>query len=111
MHLKNPLLFGLMAILLLAGTITPGFHKVSLLFKNFNNEVETIPWFELEFVNFKSKTPKDIDLVDGQYLLLQIGKLEIPRYNHESNSFGFTHVNFGLKTLVKHYTSDKKESN
>ena len=43
MHLKNPLLFGLMAILLLAGTITPGMSQSSFDSKILINEVETNP--------------------------------------------------------------------
>ena len=41
MHLKNPLLFGLMAILLLGGTITPGLSQSSFDSDIVINEVET----------------------------------------------------------------------
>ena len=43
MHLKNPLLFGLMAILLLGGTITPGLSQNSFDSEIIINEVETNP--------------------------------------------------------------------
>ena len=43
MHLKNPLLFGLMAILLLGGTITPAISQSSPEFGIVINEVELNP--------------------------------------------------------------------
>ena len=43
MHLKNPLLFGLMAILLLGGTITPVLSQTSPEQNILINEVETNP--------------------------------------------------------------------
>ena len=43
MHVKNPILFGLMAILLLAGTITPGISQSTVDTKVVINEVE-INW-------------------------------------------------------------------
>ena len=44
MHVKNPILFGLMAILLLAGTITPGISQSAADTKVVINEVEINPY-------------------------------------------------------------------
>ena len=64
MHLKNPLLFGLMAILLLAGTITPGLSQSSFDSDITINEVETNPAGSdtSEFVELYNPTSIDIDV-------------------------------------------------
>ena len=64
MHLKNPLLFGLMAILLLAGTIPPGMSQSSFDSQILINEVETNPAGSdtSEFVELYNPTPADIDV-------------------------------------------------
>ena len=64
MHLKNPLLFGLMAILLLAGTITPGMSQSSFDSEIIINEVETNPAGSdtSEFVELYNPTEIPIDV-------------------------------------------------
>ena len=64
MHLKNPLLFGLMAILLLGGTITPGLSQSSLDSQIVINEVETNPAGSdnSEFVELYNPTAAEIDV-------------------------------------------------
>ena len=73
MHLKNPLLFGLMAILLLGGTITPALSQSSpdsIVI----NEVEINPTNGAEYVELYNPTSQPIDISDGSYLHLQFGK-------------------------------------
>ncbi len=102
MHLKNPLLFGLMAILLLAGTITPGMSQSSFDSKILINEVETNPAGSdtSEFVELYNPTPIDIDVSGWTISPSATWKTyEIPDGTIiESNSFAaFTHVNFWFK--------------
>ena len=102
MHLKNPLLFGLMAILLLAGTITPGISQSSFDSKILINEVETNPAGSdtSEFVELYNPTPIDIDVSGWTISPSATWKtLEIPEGTIiEANSFAaFTHVNFWFK--------------
>ena len=102
MHLKNPLLFGLMAILLLAGTITPGMSQSSFDSKILINEVETNPAGSdtSEFVELYNPTPIDIDVSGWTISPSATWKtLEIPDGTIiESNSFlALTHVNFWFK--------------
>ena len=63
MHLKNPLLFGLMTILLLGGAITPALSQSS---PNSNsvviNEVEINPQNGAEFVELYNPTSQSIDI-------------------------------------------------
>ena len=63
MHLKNPLLFGLMAILLLGGTVAPALSQSS---PNSNsiviNEVEINPINGAEFVELYNTTSQPIDI-------------------------------------------------
>ena len=102
MHLKNPLLFGLMAILLLAGTITPGISQSSFDSKILINEVETNPTGSdvSEFVELYNPTSIDIDVSGWTISPSATWKsLEIPEGTIiESDSFAaFTHVNFWFK--------------
>ena len=102
MHLKNPLLFGLMAILLLAGTITPGISQSSFDSKILINEVETnSPGSDdSEFVELYNPTPIDIDVSGWKISPSATWKtLEIPEGTIiESESFAtFTYVNFWFK--------------
>jgi len=102
MHLKNPLLFGLMAILLLAGTITPGISQSSFDSKILINEVETNPAGSdtSEFVELYNPTPIAIDVSGWSISPSATWKtLEIPEGTIiEANSFAaFTHVNFWFK--------------
>ena len=64
MHLKNPLLFGLMAILLLGGTITPGLSQSSFDLQIVINEVETnsAGSDNSEFVELYNPTSTEIDV-------------------------------------------------
>ena len=91
MHLKNPLLFGLMAILLLGGTITP--VALSQSTPDYNsvviNEVEFNPLNGVEFVELYNPTSQSID-ISGWSLIpsLSYKKYEInPNTIIESNSF------------------------
>ena len=102
MHLKNPLLFGLMAILLLAGTITPGISQSSFDSKILINEVETnSPGSDdSEFVELYNSTPVDIDISGWSLIPSSAWKtFEIPTDTIiEPQSFlAFTHVNFWFK--------------
>ncbi len=102
MHLKNPLLFGLMAILLLGGTITPGMSQSSFDSDITINEVETNPAGSdtSEFVELYNPTPIDIDVSGWTISPSATWKTyEIPDGTIiESNSFvAFTHVNFWFK--------------
>ena len=102
MHLKNPLLFGLMAILLLAGTITPGMSQSSFDSKILINEVEINPAGSdtSEFVELYNPTPIDIDVSGWTISPSATWKTyEIPDGTIiEPNSFAaFTHVNFWFK--------------
>ena len=104
MHLKNPLLFGLMAILLLAGTITPGISQSSFDSKILINEVETNPAGSdtSEFVELYNPTPIDIDVSGWTISPSATWKtLEIPDGTIiESNSFAaFTPVSYTHLTL------------
>ncbi len=102
MHLKNPLLFGLMAILLLGGTITPGMSQSSVDSEIIINEVETNPAGSdtSEFVELYNPAPIDIDIGGWTISPSATWKTyEIPDGTIiESNSFAaFTHVNFWFK--------------
>ena len=102
MHLKNPLLFGLMAILLLAGTITPGMSQSSFDSTILINEVETNPAGSdtSEFVELYNPTPADIDVSGWSISPSATWKtLEIPTGTIiGANSFlALTHVNFWFK--------------
>ena len=102
MHLKNPLLFGLMAILLLAGTITPGMSQSSFDSKILINEVETnsLGSDDSEFVELYNPTPIAIDLSGWIISPSATWKTyEIPKNTIiEPKSFvAFTHVNFWFK--------------
>ena len=81
MHLKNPLLFGLMAILLLGGTITPGLSQSSINSQIVINEVEiNSPGSDnSEFVELYNPTLTEID-VGGWSLIPSSGwkTFEIP---------------------------------
>ena len=102
MHLKNPLLFGLMAILLLGGTITPGLSQSSFDSQIIINEVETNPAGSdnSEFVELYNPTAKEIDISGWSLVPSATWKtLEIPDGTIiEPNSFvALTHVNFWFK--------------
>ena len=102
MHLKNPLLFGLMAILLLVGTITPGLSQSSFDSDIVINEVETnSPGSDkYEFVELYNPTAKEIDISGWSIIPSATWKtLEIPDGTIiEPNSFvALTHVNFWFK--------------
>ena len=102
MHLKNPLLFGLMAILLLGGTITPGMSQSSFGSEIIINEVETNPAGSdtSEFVELYNPTQIDIDVSGWTISPSATWKTyEIPDGTIiEPNSFvAFTHVNFWFK--------------
>jgi hypothetical protein len=63
MHLKNPLLFGLMAILLLGGTITPALSQTSTeIFYVIINEIEINPSNGSEYVELYNPTSQSIDI-------------------------------------------------
>ena len=102
MHLKNPLLFGLMAILLLGGTITPGLSQSSFDSEIVINEVETNPAGSdnSEFVELYNPTAKEIDIGGWSIVPSATWKTyEIPIGTIiEPKSFvAFTHVNFWFK--------------
>ena len=102
MHLKNPLLFGLMAILLIAGTITPVMSQSSFDSQILINEVETNPAGSdtSEFVELYNPTPAAIDISGWSISPSATWKtLEIPEGTIiEANSFlALTHVNFWFK--------------
>ena len=102
MHLKNPLLFGLMAILLLGGTITPGLSQSSFDSNIVINEVETNSTGSdtSEFVELYNPTAKEIDISGWSIIPSATWKtLEIPDGTIiEPNSFvALTHVNFWFK--------------
>ena len=102
MHLKNPLLFGLMAILLLGGTITPGLSQSSFDSQIIINEVETNPAGSdnSEFVELYNPTAKEIDISGWSLVPTATWKTyEIPNNTIiEPKSFvAFTHVNFWFK--------------
>ena len=102
MHLKNPLLFGLVAILLLGGTITTGLSQSSLDSDIVINEVETNPTGsdESEFVELYNPTAMEIDVSGWSLIPSATWKtLEIPDGTTIApNSFlAFTHVNFWFK--------------
>ena len=81
MHLKNPLLFGLMAILLLGGTITPGLSQSSFDSDIVINEVETNPIGSdnSEFVELYNPTAVEIDVSGWSLIPSATWKtLEIP---------------------------------
>jgi len=61
MHVKNPILFGLMAILLLGGTITPALSQTSSN-SIVINEVEINPVTGSEFVELYNPTSQPIDI-------------------------------------------------
>ena len=62
MHLKNPLLFGLMAILLLGGTVTPVLSQTVPDSEIVINEVEINPSNGVEFVEIYNTTSESIDI-------------------------------------------------
>ena len=63
MHLKNPLLFGLMAILLLGGTVAPALSQSSPASNSIViNEVEINPVNGAEFVELYNTTSQPIDI-------------------------------------------------
>ena len=63
MHLKNPLLFGLMAILLLGGTVAPALSQSSPASNSIViNEVEINPTNGSEFVELYNTTSQPIDI-------------------------------------------------
>ena len=63
MHLKNPLLFGLMAILLLGGTVAPALSQSSTASNSIViNEVEINPTNGAEFVELYNTTSQPIDI-------------------------------------------------
>ena len=102
MHLKNPLLFGLMAILLLGGTITPGLSQSSFDSEIVINEVEinSAGSDNSEFVELYNPTAKEIDVSGWSLIPSSTWKTyEIPDNTIiEANSFlAFTHVNFWFK--------------
>ena len=91
MHLKNPLLFGLMAILLLGGTITPGLSQSSFDSNIVINEVEiNSPGSDKsEFIELYNPTAKEIDISGWSIIPSSTWKqLEIPDGTKiETNSF------------------------
>ena len=97
MHLKNPLLFGLMAVLLLGGTITPAISQSSPDTIKIN-EVETNPTMgSQEYVELYNPTTQPIDISGWSLVPKATWKaLEIPSNTViEPKSFlFFTHVNF-----------------
>ena len=102
MHLKNPLLFGLMAILLLGGTITPGLSQSSFDLQIVINEVETnsAGSDDSEFVELYNPTSAEIDVSGWSIIPSSTWKTyEIPENTIiEPKSFlAFTHVNFWFK--------------
>ena len=122
MHLKNPLLFGLMAILLLGGTITPSMAQTSPEQNIVINEVETNPKGSdagigvggsginsktteglsgsQEYVELFNPTLNDIDISGWSITPSSTWKTYVIPSNTiiESNSFlAFTHVNFWFK--------------
>ncbi|NMI83410.1 MAG: lamin tail domain-containing protein [Candidatus Nitrosopelagicus brevis] len=116
MHLKNPLLFGLMAILLLAGTITPGLSQSSFDSKILINEVETNPPGSdtSEFVELYNPTSIDIDVSGWTISPSATWKAyEIPDGTIiSSNSFAaFTHVNFWFKDFGETITLSDTSGN
>jgi len=117
MHLKNPLLFGLMAILLLAGTITPGLSQTTTDLDIVINEVEINPTGSdvgvginpksvegssgsQEFVELFNPNPYAVD-ISGWLISPSASwkSYEIPDNTIiQSNSFlAFTHLSFWLK--------------
>ena len=102
MHLKNPLLFGLMAILLLGGTITPAISQSSFDSQIVINEVETnsAGSDKSEFVELYNPTTEEIDIGGWSLVPSATWKTyEIPIGTIiEPKSFvAFTHVNFWFK--------------
>ena len=99
MHMKNPCLFGLMAILLLGGTITPALSQSSpdsIVI----NEVEINPTNGAEYVELYNPTSQPID-ISGWFISPSSiwKKFEIPSNTIiESESFlAFTHSAFWFK--------------
>ena len=103
MHLKNPLLFGLMAILLLGGTITPVLGQSSSELNSvLINEVEINPAGSdnSEFVELYNPTAQEIDIGGWSLVPSATWKtFEIPNGTIiEPKSFvAFTYVNFWFK--------------
>ena len=102
MQLKNPLLFGLMAILLLGGTITPGLSQSSFDSQIVINEVETNSTGSdsSEFVELYNTSAQEIDIGGWSIIPSSTWKTyEIPKNTIiEPKSFvAFTHVNFWFK--------------
>ena len=136
MHLKNPLLFGLMAILLLGGTITPAISQSSPEFGIVINEVELNPTGSdaglgvggsginsktttgisgaQEYVELYNPTSESVD-ISGWSLTpsAEWKKYVIPANTViESNSFlTFTHVNFWFKDFGETVTLTDNEGN
>ena len=99
MHMKNPCLFGLMAILLLGGTITPALSQSSpdsIVI----NEVEINPTNGAEYVELYNPTSQPID-ISGWFISPSTiwKKFEIPSNTIiESESFlAFTHSAYWFK--------------
>ena len=101
MHVKNPFLFGLMAILLLGGTITPALSQNSLDSNSIViNEVEINPLNGSEYVELYNPTSQPIDISGWSLIPTTSWKILIVEPNTviEPQSFlVFTHVPFWFK--------------
>ena len=101
MHVKNPFLFGLMAILLLGGTITPALSQNSLDSNSIViNEVEINPLNGAEYVELYNPTSQSIDISGWSLTPSMIWKQYeiVPNTIIESKSFAaFTHHNSWFK--------------
>ena len=118
MHLKNPLLFGLMAILLLGGTITPAISQNTPDLQIVINEVEINPpgsdaglgsnsSGKQEFIELYNPTSQSIDIGGWEIIPSAYWKTyEIPDNTIITpNSFlVFTHVNFWFKDFGENIT-------
>ena len=99
MHLKNPLLFGLMAILLIGGTITPVLSQ-SVPDSIIINEVEFNSPEGTEYVELYNPTSSPVDVGGWSLIPTATWKtLKIPENTIvEPNSFlALTHVNYWFK--------------
>ena len=101
MHVKNPFLFGLMAILLLGGTITPALSQSSLDSNSIViNEVELNPQNGSEYVELYNPTSQPIDISGWSLIPTTSWKILVVGSNTviEPQSFLiFTHVPFWFK--------------
>ena len=101
MHMKNPILFGLMAILLLGGTITPALSQNpsdsnSIVI----NEVEINPQNGSEYIELYNPTSQSIDIGGWSLIPTTSWKILVVDSNTviEPQSFlVFTHVPFWFK--------------